>query len=1368
MNKIVIEKINFYGTQFHYQIYKEGNNLDFIKKLFPTQSGGNTKKQSIQINLNELQIEDSRLSLLNHNFNHHNKGVDFSDLDLNNLNVKFTNIKWNEDSVSVNIENLRLNDKSGFKIQSLTARTHISKTKIEFKEMLLEVNSSHYTDYLLFEFDSFNDFGNFIKNVRMKASIRNSYVDSRDIEFFAHAMRFVHFKTHVHRATFEGTVANFNVSDVHLETQELAQLFGNISVQGLPNINSTIFEAQIEKLNSSIPSIESLISGLANRQNFTLPEQLHRLSTVDFEGYYIGKYNDFRLDGHINTQLGSIQSDMQIKIDKNLSYKGSVQSSNFAIGDFLDNNRFGGMDLDLHIDGQGLLMEDLDINTRGILHAASIDSLHLQNILVDAHLSNKVLSLESKIYEDKIKADFKTIIDFNNIENIQYTIGGDIDYAHLKGLHLIRNDNINIKNSRIDIIAQGNSLNEINGNFKSSLNLSKGDRVLNLGTIHLDITGEMANKNYNLQSDFVQLVLQGEIDFNTLVPYFESLAVRYAPAIGITPQSYNAQNFNLELVIHSFEPLSILLDPEFKLADGASLRASFSSNDHKANFQAFSPLLNYKGVELQNIKLYENADGKEFALNLYADRLNFSDSLYIHHITVNNKLANDSLHFVVQASEEALNNYLNLSGFINFAHNKPAYVSFYKSILKLNDEDWDINEDSKLRLSKGRLYIDDLWLRNNDQQISIDGVLSNDIQDVVNVRFNHFSLSSLSGFTTPLGIDLIGQINGVVNINSVFSSPHLSANITTTPILYNSLPIGTLHLTADVANESNLVNIGIELLDRSHKGLKMQGTYQLGQSNSIALSGSLQDFDIFVFQPFLKNLISEMHGTTTGDFTVKGNIGKPVFQGNFNITNAGFKVNYLQVPYYINQQAFVVLDNKLLLSDFSFKDIHGNSGIAKGHIDLNLLSNISMDVAIKAQNLLVLNTTFKDNNLYYGRVFGSGSTNFKGSVSNLDIDITASSNPNTQLTLPFNASTTLEKNDFIYFKSEDIQTSNISNKKLFDGITLRLNMNLNQDAEVNIYTNMGALSGNGNGEITLVISSLGDFEMFGDYVVNKGKFHFTAQDLFNKYFDIEEGATLRWTGKPAEAIINMKALYQQRTSVSALYNAAGQTPNDQRVLAQANMNLRGNLSRPEISFDLNFPQEPYIKDELQGYLSDINNVNQQALSLIVRRSFTPSSTLEIGKEVNNTLLSAGTEIAFNQLNAILSQSLNIDFFDLNIRSLNDASASFRFFDDRLILTGGVSDRRNLQLTDLSVFSDRIATDAELIYKLRKDGNLIFRANNRLNTRNFLLNPNDEYISAVGLIYRQEFNSLSEFWRRLWMRPTRKKEKDKEVEKEEIK
>src|SRR5690606_38058513 len=256
----------------------------------------------------------------------------------------------------------------------------------------------------------------------------------------------------------------------------------------------------------------------------------------------------------------------------------------------------------------------------------------------------------------------------------------------------------------------------------------------------------------------------------------------------------------------------------------------------------------------------------------------------------------------------------------------------------------------------------------------------------------------------------------------------------------------------------------------------------------------------------------------------------------------------------------------------------------------------------------------------------------------------------------------------------------------------------------------------------------------------------SAQDFINKEFDMNRGGSSRWTGNPTEALINLTTTYDVRTSVGPLYAAAGRTGSDQRVMAQAEMILNGNLLHPDISFGINFPSDAYVKDELQSYFTDANNVNQQALSLIVRRSFAPGTGTNLTRELNTTVLSAGTELAFNQLNNILSQSLNLNFVDFNIRSLNEASASIRLLNNRLILTGGITDRRG-ELNDFNVFGKDVASDVEALYLIRKNGNLLLRTSNRLNNRNFL-NRNDEYVSALGLVYRQEFDTFGEFFRKI--------------------
>ena len=97
---------------------------------------------------------------------------------------------------------------------------------------------------------------------------------------------------------------------------------------------------------------------------------------------------------------------------------------------------------------------------------------------------------------------------------------------------------------------------------------------------------------------------------------------------------------------------------------------------------------------------------------------------------------------------------------------------------------------------------------------------------------------------------------------------------------------------------------------------------------------------------------------------------------------------------------------------------------------------------------------------------------------------------------------------------------------------------------VKITTDYGVLEGSGTtNNLNLNINSLGDFNMYGDFLISTGKFEFTAKNFISKNFTVNQGGTLRWTGNPANAEINLKrdirgadrykpALYSSRCSAA--------------------------------------------------------------------------------------------------------------------------------------------------------------------------------------------------------------------------------------------
>jgi hypothetical protein len=219
------------------------------------------------------------------------------------------------------------------------------------------------------------------------------------------------------------------------------------------------------------------------------------------------------------------------------------------------------------------------------------------------------------------------------------------------------------------------------------------------------------------------------------------------------------------------------------------------------------------------------------------------------------------------------------------------------------------------------------------------------------------------------------------------------------------------------------------------------------------------------------------------------------------------------------------------------------------------------------------------------------------------------------------------------------------------------------------------------------------------------------------------------------------------------------------------MGLTGSLLKPDIKLDIFFPSNPAIKEEMQSYFNDDNNRNLQALSLIIRRSFAPGTGKEaLGKQLTSGVASTATELLFNQFNNVLS-SLNLAFVDINIRSLSEANASFRFFNERIILNAGIVDRRSTNdLSPIGFSRNNVGGEVEVLGLIKKDGTLVGKLANKPPTQqnNFFntgLSQNNN-VTSLGLIYTQQFDTFAEFLRKItgqYKKTQKQKEEEKKPE-----
>ena len=1366
--KIAINLAQMDDGKFYLKQYKDsGTNLQFIINYFNTGTTKIKKKTSkaYDVTLQKIVLNNIALKYKNYNTDTVIKGINFNDLDLQNLNAAITGLDTKKHLVSAEFKNVSFKEKSGFYLKNLNTKATIDTNQMEFKNLLLETSQSKISDYLLFKYDSFAVFGQFLNKVYVKAKLSNSKIASRDIAYFVPALQKMKLDLKLD-GNLSGYVSNLKARTLSLRVGKATYVKGDFNIKGLPNFNRTLLDLNFTQVSTNKKDIDYIISLITGKKKTITPPILQKFGTVNFKGRFTGFTNNFIAYGEFKTALGRLVTDLQMKIpgQGNPSYSGLIKAYDFNLGEVLNQKTLGRTTLSANIAGSGFDLKKLRENIKGDITYIDFKGYRYSNVNVNGNFINNFFDGKISIDDKNVKLEFEGGVNLNPQLPI-FNFNAVIRQANLHALNLIK-DTIQI-DADFKTNFTGNNLENIQGNFDiRSIKLINAEHSFEIDSLALSAIGIGKNRELKISSDIMDASIKGEYDLKTLPAYFKSVAKTYIPSLDIENIKPGQQNFQFALNLKYFEPISLLFIPKLKIPEGASFTGLFDSEKNIANLNGFVRLITYDKIKVNNLIFDQTTSPIALSVFITSDRIDITDSLYIQNINVANILKNDSLTLNVKLSDKNAINQLDLNGLVEFKNmaDSSARLSLLPSDVIINREIWRIQDKVSFGIEKGRTVVKDFELFRENQLLTVNGIISNNPEDKLIVGFNKFRLTTFNSLTKPLGINLRGELNGSANVSSITQSPSVEAALTIDTLNFNDIPIGDLNLSANLDNRTKLINVKMNIVNEQVKTLDVQGTYNANSENeNLDMDVKMTDNQVIIFQPFLRKLVSNLKGLVSANLKVTGKLTNPRINGDLELKNAGLTVNYLKTPYLISDK--VGVENSVInISNLVLKDLRNNQAIANGTVDLRNPSTPIVNITVAAKNFMALNTTSKDNPLYYGVAYGTGVFRFNGPTNNMRINIDASTNEGTVFNIPLNSSEIVGETDFITFVAKDSALT-VKKTSSFNGLVMNFDLRVDEDTEVNLFTDLGKLTGRGNAGLDMRITSLGDFEMYGDYLISNGKFEFTAQDVINKIFDISQGGSIRWTGNPTEAAINLTAVYGVRTSLKPLYLAAGRPGNDQRVLVEAVMNLNGSLLTPSIDFGINFPADTYIKDELQSYFSDINNTNQQALSLIVRRSFSEGTGGKLDDLATSTVLSAGYEFFFNQLNTVLTQSLNLNFVDLNIRSLNEASASFRLFDGRLVVTGGVTDRRTGELQDFSVIGSSVARDVEALYLLQRDGSLILRASQKLNNRNFLsLTSNDEYVNAVGLVYRQEFDNLNEFLKALISRNRKQERRKAGVEK----
>ena len=1362
---ITIQKITLKNINSKIIKYKKdvNYNYDFLINYF---SSNNKEQTNSKWNIKFDELELNNVSFIYKNENEEiklGKNINFNNVFFKNTYANISSLKFNNDTIFADIKSLKTKEQSGFELSNFKAITKISSKQLICDSLIILTPQTKIEGSIKFYSNNWNDYDNFISKIKLNSYInKSSYLSFKDIAYFASDLNGLEDRMFL-SGKINGFINALKLNKFNLTYGKNTSFNGDVDVIGLAKIETSQWQIEAKEISANYNDL-ILISKypFTEGKKINLPIELKRLGLISFHGKINGCLSNFSSSGKFITGLGNVET--QIKINKKnnaIEYQGNIKSEYFNLGTLIDNYNYNDLSLDFDINGKSTDIKTIKAIIKGEIINIKYNDYLYKNIKITGEINEKLFNGNIICSDENANFDINGLINLKN-DITEIEIRSNINKLNLNKLNLVINNDTNIISSKIIINVKGKSIDNLAGeiNLDNVIYKTKS-KIYKLSNLNIISDQGQGLNNIKINSDYFDANLLGEFKISNLKQSFLSFLFKYYPTFFKNPldSKKNNNEFALNVRIKKFDAIKELFLPDLMISPETRIDGNFNAKENIINLKINSSKLIYKSISFNDLSLSLIQNDKSVLAEIESKSINPIDSLTIENILLKINSIDKSLSYTLDWDnyKKPLNKG-GLSGDMAFNKND-VLLNINKIFISIKDSSWQLTKPSSLIFSKTEgLKISPLEIKNNNQLINIYGNISENNNDSVLFRLDNIFLEQFNPILKLFKIKLFGDLNGKFALTNYQNKLAYSGQLDITKLIANDNQIGELFLKSNYFIEENKIALNgyTSLGFINENGIKQKnilfvGDYFLNKiDESIDIDFIAKAANINMLNPLLEGILTIKNGYINGNGKIHGTPNKIKIDSKLKIFNSEVKIDYTNVIYNITGEIDIMSD-QIRFTDLLLRE-KGTKAAPQGTLNGNIFHSnfkemrIDYDVAYK--NMLLLNTTKNENNLFYGKLYGTGNISLFGNLNDIYMKINNTTNKNSKFILPLDGPLEMEEDNRIHFVHKDsvkIKTQKIS------GFNLEIDLHVTPDVLTQILldqTNGDKLNVQGNGDLKININTLGKFEMKGDYILSGGDYLFTLESVINKKFDIASGSQISWSGDPLNADINVITVYKQRASISTLLN---DTTNKSRIPVDCKLNINGKLFSPNIKFALDFPLiDATSKARIDNVLSDEAELNRQVFSFLLFKSFIKPQIYNLsggGVTAGNAAASTSSEMLSNRvsefLNSYVKNLTGIDNLQLglNYRPANknnnetvDIAVSKQFMNDKITIDGNFGLNNNSN-------SNSLIGDVNINYKLTDDGKYRLKGFNRSNDNTQITTAGGPYTQGVGILYKKEFNKL---------------------------
>lgn len=1356
LGKLVSKELNFSSITFDgldlkisTYLNEDQNSLEIFLKKLNKKNQGSLEKLNNSGFVSNVFAKNSSIKIVNHNTKN-------SRLKISNIDFSLIDFEFFDQDFNFIIDDLKLNFDNRIELSSLKGKVNkkdsilfLENSKFSFGKS--NVNGNLKLDYSNISSTDIYSF-DFINSTYINLEIVDSKISSFDL-----GKMLPNLKTNYDESWLVNTNIKGYLNDLFIENLLLENKNNTINFNSnIKNIFHDNYSLTFDVINFDINS-EEIDRVFPKFFGTVLPSSLKTFGRFKMDGYVDFKTDYVSSKFNLIIKQGLLKSDLKIfnfsNID-NASYDGTISGFDLDLSSFVNMRNIKKSSFKFEIKGKGFTKEFLNSSVNGKIYDLDFNNYKLLNTDITGNIKDQIFDGSMLVNDDNLSLKFNGLIDFSEVL-VDFDFDLNLINADLNKLNFGIDSqisglaNVKLRGSEIENIIGDLTLSNVIfksqgqstefDNFNAQLRYNEDVRIVNIRSV-----------------DAFSGIFIGEYDFfnlkNTFLNSFGSDYKNY-----VSDSGTNFQNISFNI---NFKPKFLsLFNQSIEIDENTFLSGSFNSNgDYELGLKSNS--LKYDGLSIEEVDVKMDSDNGRFEIkNIKSIFLEGKE------LVMESSFLNDTL-FVKSNYTSFSNNINKLSFYHTINSENNSVFGFTDLDLILNNMEWSLNKVSNnpsltINRNSNEFNIKNISFLNKDQSIDLN--ISNfKKQSKYDVSFKDVELNSFTNKNSSILFD--GKINGNLFLSQIDQKFNGESNLVISGLKSNNELIGDASLNFKASENLKKINIDFFVINDFEKKLNLFGDFSIEENYyPLNLTLTSNNFKISPFSNLIKNSISNFEGEFNSEIKITGNSTNPVFYGNIVTSNVAFKVPYLNVRYEIEDKStFFLNDQSFYIDDFKLTNRLTNTfGNISGKISHNLFKNWFLELDINSENLMILNTTLNNNSLYYGKGMFNGNAIIYGPEKNLLINLKGSTNKNTSLVIPIKGSNNVGDFKFLNYITPNSEKSD--SKKINKSLLVDLDIDFNSNANLEVILDsesQSRINGFGNGRLNFKINTLGNFNMYGNFEVEKGSYFYKSLGIVNREFNILKGSRIVWNGDPYLGDLNINAKYEVPGGANPAILIQN-TSFNRKIPTNVNVVLAGNFNEMETpDFEIEFPNTSGpIKSELDYYLVDKEKKQKQALSLLYQSTFIDEVSLSTvsSQAITNNLFQSASGLIDN-IFANSDDKMNIGVNYLK----GDKNASSSLLNrDRLGLT------LKTEISDKILINGKIGVpvggieenvvigDVQIEFLLNDEGNLKARFFNKENEYQYFGNDIG-YTQGMGISYEIDFNNIKNLFRKNKDSKSRKK------------